>query len=54
MIINTPASEPGTLLLLGAAMLAVSLILRRLVKGVAQVLKPTPKVAVQAPESAVK
>ncbi len=51
---ENPISEPGSLLMLGAVLLAVSLVLRRLFKSAAQVFKPTPKVEIRTHESAIK
>jgi len=54
MIMENPFSEPGTLLMLGAVLVAVSFVLRRLLKVAVQAFKPTAKVEIRTHESAIK
>jgi hypothetical protein len=44
MIMGSPVSEPGSLLLLGVASLATSLVLRRVLRGLVRAFSPTAKV----------
>jgi hypothetical protein len=54
MIIGNSVSEAGNLLLLGAALLATSLVLRRLLKATIRVFHPNPKVDLRPQENLIK
>jgi hypothetical protein len=54
MIMGTSVSEAGNLLLLGAALLATSLVLRRVLKATVRIFHPNPKVDLRPQENLIK
>jgi hypothetical protein len=54
MTMGTSVSEAGNLLLLGAALLATSLVLRRVLKATVRIFHPNPKVDLRPQENLIK
>jgi hypothetical protein len=54
MITGNSVSEAGNLLLLGAALLATSMVLRRVLNGTVRVFNPNPKVDLRPQENLIK